>query len=438
MKGVDKMFPVLTESELFSRLKKRSQNFEKVRDAVKKIKEMVLSSGDDALIKLTIELDGVCLTKNTIKLPQKDIEESEKLISPSLKKALDLAFERIFDFHKKMKPQDKLFFDDYGNLMGKIYKPIESVGVYIPGGSAAYPSSVLMNIVPALVAGVNKIIAVTPPKAEPMNPAVLYALKLCNVKNLYTVGGAQAIFALAYGTETIPRVDKIVGPGNVYVAEAKREVSGVVGIDGFAGPSEVVVIADSSANPRWVAADLLAQAEHDENATSILLSSDDSLIEEVRVALQSFFATLDSEKVKLSLFNWGGALKVKDIYEAIEISNRIAPEHLELMVKSPMTYVEYIKNAGAVFFGPFSAEALGDYIMGPSHVLPTSGTSRFSSGLSTEDFMKEMSLISATPTGFFALSHHAGEIAKAEGLPAHHLSLQIRNGRELTGCEPRH
>jgi histidinol dehydrogenase len=433
------MLPVLTEGELFARLRKRAQSFEKARDAVKKIKEMVLSSGDDALIRLTSELDGVTLNKNTMRFPAKGIEESEKSISPSLKKAMDLAFERIFDFHERIKPQNKLFFDDYGNLMGKIYKPIESVGVYIPGGSAAYPSSVLMNIVPALVAGVKKIVAVTPPKAEPPHPAVLYALKLCNVTELYTVGGAQAIFALAYGTDTIPKVDKIVGPGNVYVAEAKREVSGVVGIDGFAGPSEVVVIADSSANPRWVAADLLAQAEHDENATSILLSCDESLIEEVRIALQSFLATLESgTTASSSLSKWGGALKVKDVYEAIEISNRIAPEHLELMVKNPRTYIGYIKNAGAVFLGPFSAEALGDYILGPSHVLPTSGTSRFSSGLSAEDFMKATSLISATPAGFFALSPCAGEIAKAEGLPAHHLSLKIRNGREFAGCEPRH
>ncbi|MDN5331590.1 MAG: histidinol dehydrogenase [Tepidanaerobacteraceae bacterium] len=433
------MFPAITEDELFTRLGKREQNFEKARIAVKKIKEMVLTSGDDALIKLSLELDGVNLSKNTMKFPAKGIEESERYISPSLKEALDLAFKRIFDFHEKIKPQNKLFFDDYGNLIGKIYIPIESVGVYIPGGSAAYPSSVLMNIVPALVAGVKKIVAVTPPKAEPPHPAILYALKLCNVTELYTVGGAQAIFALAYGTDTIPKVDKIVGPGNVYVAEAKREVSGVVGIDGFAGPSEVVVIADNSANPRWVAADLLAQAEHDENSTSILLSCDESLIEEVRVALESFLATLESGKTaSSSLSKWGGAVKVKDVYEAIEISNRIAPEHLELMVENPRAYIGYIKNAGAVFLGPFSAESLGDYIAGPSHVLPTGGTSRFSSGLSTEDFMKATSLISVTPAGFYALSPCAGEIAKAEGLPAHHLSLKIRNGREFAGCEPRH
>lgn len=343
------------------------------------------------------------------------------------KEALKLAASRIRDYHERQLPKDHLYTDKTGTKLGWKWTAIERVGLYVPGGKAAYPSSVLMNAIPALVAGVKELVMVVPTPNGEVNPVVITAAKVAGIKEIYAIGGAQAIGALAYGTKTIKKVDKIVGPGNAFVAEAKRQVFGIVGIDMIAGPSEILVIADESANPKWIAADLLSQAEHDENARSILVTTSSILAKKVSEEIAATLKTLSRKKIaEASWKNNGQIILVKNLDEAAEIANRIAPEHLELMIKNPQALAKKITNAGALFIGHYTPEAIGDYIAGPSHVLPTSGTARFSSGLSVYDFLKRTSLIECSAKSYKAIAPSASSLAKEEGLTAHKLSVDIR------------
>ena len=355
-------------------------------------------------------------------------EDAFSKVSNNIKNALEKAITNIEYFHKKQIRQSWVSTEENGVIMGQKISALEKVGVYVPGGSAAYPSSVLMNVVPAKLAGVKKIVMVTPPKKDGcIDPNILVAAKLAGVTEIYKVGGAQAIAALAYGTDTIPKVDKIVGPGNIYVALAKRVCYGKVDIDMIAGPSEITIVCDEKANARFLAADLMSQAEHDKLASSVLITTSKTLAEEVNKQINKQIQNLNrKEIIEASLKNYGGILVVKSLEEAIDMANTIAPEHLELMIENPIAYLGKVKNAGSIFLGQYSPEPLGDYMAGPNHVLPTNGTARFFSPLSVDDFIKKSSYIYYTEDALRELSEDIMTLAKAEGLDAHGNSIKVR------------
>lgn len=393
---------------------------------VQQIIDNVKNEGDNALARFTMEFDGVLLEKGKFKIKQEEIEGAYSRVSKEFLKAIKKARENITVFHSRQK--EKSWFEQQeGIFLGQIIQPIDSAGVYVPGGTAAYPSSVLMNIIPAKVAGVKRVVMITPPHKKGIRPEVLVAAAEAGVDEIYTVGGAQGIAALAYGTESIPRVDKIVGPGNIYVALAKKLVFGDVGIDMIAGPSEILVIADRKANPAYVAADMLSQAEHDTMASSILITESRELIKRVENELERQLALLPRREIaKKSLDDYGALVMVSSIEEACRVANRIAPEHLELMVEQPMELLGFIKHAGAVFMGEYSPEPLGDYLAGPNHVLPTSGTARFSSPLSVDQFIKKSSLIYYSSGALEKVKKDIIALAEVEGLNGHGRAVKER------------
>lgn len=392
------------------------------------ILEQIRDKGDAALVALTNRLDRMSVNSmSELTISKGQLVEARGRIDAKVLAALEEAGKRIYSFHARQKEESWSYTDEYGNELGQLVNPLQRVGIYVPGGKASYPSSVLMSAIPAQVAGVEEIIAVVPsPKGE-ISEAVLAAASIGGIQQLYTIGGAQAIAALSYGTQTIAKVDKIVGPGNIYVTTAKRLVFGEVGIDIIAGPSEVVVVADGSANADWVVMDLFAQAEHDEDAQAILISPDADLLARVMHQMKLKLAEMErANTIAQSLKRRGAFIKVKDLREAVALANEIAPEHLELSVADPDSLLHQVRHAGAVFVGSYSAESIGDYVAGPSHVLPTSGTARFSSPLGVSDFQKRSSLIKCSPAGAAMLAGTAATIARQEGLVAHALSAEYR------------
>ena len=392
------------------------------------ILQTVASEGDGAVTRLTNEFDqrdAHSLADLTIQ--QEALDAALVTISPDLRDALALAAERIRDFHQRQLAESWQYEDGEGNLLGQRVSPLDRVGVYVPGGRASYPSSVLMNTIPAKVAGVADIVMVAPAPHGEINPVVLAAASLAGVNKVYSVGGAQAIAALAYGTETIAKVDKIVGPGNRFVAEAKRQVFGRVGIDMVAGPSEILIIADGTVDPEWVTMDLFAQAEHDEYAQAILISPDQTYLDEVHACVDRKLPQMSRRDIiSVSLRHRGALVKVPNLTSAVALSNRLAPEHLELAVAEPHALLDQISAAGAIFMGAMSSESLGDYCAGPNHVLPTSGSARFASPLGVYDFQRRSSLIGVSAAGAQLLGDVAAKIADAESLEAHSLSAQMR------------
>ena len=406
----------------------RKFNFGSKSAVVKKIISDVKKNKDKSLLKYEKKFNKLRkLNKKNIFFSNSEIKYNIKKLDPKIKRSIDIAYNRILKFHKNQKFQSFKIRDNYKNIFSYRSKPLERVGVYVPGGTASYPSSVLMNCLPALVAGVKKIFMTVPSTNGKINPGVLYAAKKCKVKKIYKLGGAQAIAAMTFGTETVCKVDKIVGPGNEYVALAKKEVFGDVGIDMFAGPSEITIIADKYSKPDWVAADLIAQAEHDKMSQSILVTNSKDIILKVKRFINIQLRFLPKKKIVLNSFkNFGIAVLTKNVRETAEIINKISPEHLEIYTKKPETYLKLIKNAGSIFLGPYSPEAMGDYLAGPNHVLPTLGTAKFSSGLSVYDFIKRQSVIKITKSGIERLGPLVINLAKYENLQGHANSVKLR------------
>lgn len=397
---------------------------ETVNEIIKEIKE----KKNKALFHYTKKFDKIKLNTKTIKINKKEIEEAYKKTDKKLIEIIKKSSERIKKFHEKQKTNSWFETSENGEILGQMVRAIENVGVYVPGGKAAYPSSVLMNVIPAKVAGVKNIIMTTPAQEDgTVYPTTIVAAKEAGVDQIYKVGGAQAIAALAFGTESIPKVDKIVGPGNIYVALAKRTVYGYVNIDSVAGPSEILIIADDSANPVYVAADMLSQAEHDELASSILITTDEQLAIKVNEELDRQTEKLErKEIIKKSFENFGAIIVTKTIDEATYLANKIAPEHLEICVNSPFEILPKIQNAGAIFLGHYSPEPLGDYMAGPNHVIPTGGTARFFSPLCVDDFIKKSSIISFDKNALKPLYKDIINFAEAEGLTAHANAIRVR------------
>jgi histidinol dehydrogenase len=394
-----------------------------VADIIAEVRER----GDAAVIDYTRRFDDLALTEATLRVPAAEIDAAVAACTREQIAALETARDRIEAYHARQKPQDAWFTDAAGVESGWRWSAVEAVGLYVPGGTASYPSSVLMNAVPAKVAGVGRVVMVAPTPRGDTNPLVLAAARLAGVDEIYRIGGAQAVAALAYGTATIAPVSKIVGPGNAYVAAAKRRVFGQVGIDMIAGPSEVLIVADGTANPDWIAADLLAQAEHDVSAQSILMTDDAALAEQVERAVESQLRTLSRAAIAAkSWADFGAILLVSDLEAAVPLIDRMAPEHLEIMTADPERLSGLIRNAGAIFLGSHTPEAIGDYVGGPNHVLPTARSARFSSGLGVLDFMKRTSLLKCTPASLRELAPSATALAEAEGLHAHGRSVTIR------------
>jgi histidinol dehydrogenase len=405
----------------------KRETAEDVADAVRAIIADVRTRGDAALIELGKRFDRIELTRETLRLTSVELSAAEAQCDAKALAALDVAASRIEIYHRKQLPEDARFTDDIGATLGWRWTSLDSVGLYVPGGTASYPSSVLMNAVPARVAGVKRIAMVTPASGGAINPLTLAAAKRAGVSEIYRVGGAQAVAALAYGTETIAPVDKIVGPGNAYVAAAKREVFGQVGIDSVAGPSEILVVADAANNPDWIAADLLSQAEHDTSSQSILITDNADFAGKVEEAVTRALATLPRKDIAGESWREHGAIiVVKRLAEAVALVDRIAPEHLELAVADPEALLGQVRHAGAIFLGRYTPEAMGDYIAGPNHVLPTARTARFSSGLSVLDFLKRTTILSCTPKAVAALGPDAITLAECEGLDAHARSIAAR------------
>lgn len=414
---------------LLEDLLKRSPNqYYEYEKSVSQILDKVREEGDQALFSYTMQFDHAKIDKSTIRVTDEEIEEAYRLADPSLIQVIKKALGNIRSYHEKQMQRSWFDAQPDGTILGQKVTALQRVGVYVPGGKAAYPSSVLMNIVPARVAGVEEIIMVTPPgKDGKVTPNTLVAAKEAGADVIYRVGGAQAIGALAYGTETIPKVDKIVGPGNIYVALAKKAVYGHVSIDAIAGPSEILVIADETANPRYVAADLLSQAEHDELASAILVTTSMELAEKVSEEIDGFLKELSrAEIIRKSLDNYGYILVADTMEEAIETANEIASEHLEIQTKDPYDVMTKIRNAGAIFIGEYSSEPLGDYFAGPNHVLPTNGTAKFFSPLSVDDFIKKSSIIAYSRDALEKIHTEIETFAKAEHLTAHANSIHVR------------
>ncbi|MEE8299616.1 MAG: histidinol dehydrogenase [Thermodesulfobacteriota bacterium] len=399
-----------------------------LESSTKKIVDDVKRNGDKALFKYTKRFDKLDLTKRTVKVKAREFERAESLVSKELRADLINAAKRIREFHKHKLPVENIYKDKLGNELGWLIRPIERAGLYVPGGKAAYPSTVLMTAIPAKVAGVEELVLVTPCPGGELNPTVLVAASIAGVDSIYKVGGAQAVAAMAYGTESIPKVDKIVGPGNIYVTIAKKLVFGQVDIDMIAGPSEVLIISDGSSPASWVAADLLAQAEHDEMAVPLLVTDSREFGKEVQKEVSRQLKSLKRRNIaSQAVKSQGRIFIVKNIDEAAQVANALAPEHLELCVKNPKALLKKIKNAGAIFLGSMSTEAFGDYVAGPSHVLPTGGAARFSSPLSVYDFLRMPSVISISKKGFQKLGDSVINLAYSEGLEAHALSVKVRN-----------
>jgi histidinol dehydrogenase len=399
-----------------------------VQHTVDDILSAVKSRGDEALLEYTRQFDRLeADTGSDLEIPPQRLQLALQRIDAAQRSALETAAARIRDFHERQKQDSWNYRDDRGSLLGQQITALQRVGVYVPGGKASYPSSVLMNVVPARVAGVEEIIMVVPTPGGELNEMVLAAAAIAGAHRVFTIGGAQAVAALAYGTETVPRVDKIVGPGNIYVATAKKKVFGQVGIDMIAGPSEILIICDGSTNPDWIAMDLFSQAEHDENAQAILLSPDEGFLRAVSSSIERLLPEMErAEIIRSSLAARGAMIKTRDLSEAIELSNSVAPEHLELSVEDPEPLLGAIRHAGAIFLGRYSAEAFGDYCAGPNHVLPTSGTARFSSPLGVYDFQKRSSVIMCSADGVIELAPVVATLARGESLPAHALSAEYR------------
>ena len=387
----------------------------------------VRQNGDGALLAYTRRFDRHALPPDRIRVQPEEVEAAYRQVTPKLLDALKLAHERIEAFHRRQRPADDMHVDALGVEMGSRWTAIDAVGIYVPGGTASYPSTVLMNAVPARIAGVDRIVMTVPTPQGRINPLVLAAARIAGVDEIYRVGGAQAIAALAFGTETLAPVAKIVGPGNSFVAAAKRQVFGVVGIDMIAGPSEVLVVADRDNDPAWVAADLLAQVEHDPAAQAILVSNDSGFADSVEAAVDRQLARLPrGETARASWRDFGAIILVADLADSAALVNRVAPEHLQLMVAEPKALLPMIRNGGAIFLGRYTPEALGDYVAGPNHVLPTGRSARFSSGLSVLDFMKRNSVLGCPADALRQLGPAAIELAEAEGLQAHARSIAIR------------
>lgn len=401
-----------------------------VEGAVADIIHAVRKRGDEALLEFTEKFDRVKADSAAeLEIGQAELKQAFDTLDPTQREALKVAAQRVRAFHERQVAESWEFTEADGTRLGQRVTPLDRAGLYVPGGKAAYPSSVLMNAVPAKVAGVKEVVMVVPTPSGVKNQMVLAAAHLAGVDRVFTIGGAQAVAALAYGTQTVPRVDKIVGPGNAYVAEAKRRVFGAVGIDMIAGPSEILVICDGSTNADWIAMDLFSQAEHDEMAQSILLSPSKEFLDNVQASIKRLMDTMPRATViATSLKNRGALIQVRDMDEACELSNQIAPEHLELSVQDPDAWVGKLRHAGAIFMGPYSSESLGDYCAGPNHVLPTAGTARFSSPLGVYDFQKRSSIIFASREGASTLGEVAAELAYGEGLPAHARSAEYRVG----------
>ena len=416
-------------SAQFNHVLQQNQSAENdVHDTVEAIIKNVRENGDQALVGYTEKFDQVSVTHvSELEISITQLQEYVNQINTQQRDALEMAAQRIREYAEQQSLESWSTKDKDGNELGQLITPLEKVGVYVPGGKAAYPSSVLMNTLPAKVAGVDFIYMVVPtPKGE-INPLVMAAASIAGVDKVFTIGGAQAVAALAYGTESIPKVDKIVGPGNAYVASAKQQVFGQVGIDMLAGPSEVLVICDESANPEWVAMDLFSQAEHDTYARTTLISTQTDFFDQVQQQMERLLAELDREKIIKSAINdFGVFIQVKDLFEAADLSNQIAPEHLELCVAEPEQLLKKIRNAGAVFLGHYSPEVFGDYCAGPNHVLPTAGTARFSSPLGVYDFQKRTSVVNCSKEGAKKLSDVAVTLANGEGLTAHAKSAEYR------------
>ncbi len=405
----------------------RDAQEKQVGDIVRSIIERVRAEGDSALLEYTSKFDRFEATYDNIRVTPQELANALSLCQPELMTSLKVAAKRIREYSERQLPPDLDYTDDLGVRLGHRWTSIDAVGLYVPGGLAAYPSSVLMNAIPAKVAGVQRLVMVVPSPDGVLNPSLLAAAHIAGIEEIYKIGGAQAVAALAYGTQSITAVDKIVGPGNAYVAEAKRQVFGKVGIDMIAGPSEILVIADNQNNPAWIAADLLSQAEHDKEAQSILVTNDAVFASAVEEEVLRQLAELPRRDIaQVSWQDYGAVILVQDWDEACEIANIIAAEHLELAVEDPDAFIPYIRHAGALFLGRHTPEAIGDYLAGPSHVLPTSRTARFSSGLSVFDFIKRTSIIGCSPEALKKLSGYADVLAFTEGLDAHGRSVMIR------------
>lgn len=418
-----------TQNNILENLLKRSPNsygeFEsRVNDIIQNVRE----KRDEAIFEYTLKFDGATIDQDNIRVTEEEIKEAYEQVDPKLLDVIRKALVNIRDYHTKQKQYSWFDSDESGIILGQKVTPLKTVGVYVPGGKAVYPSSVLMNVIPAKVAGVSNIIMTTPcGKDGKVYPSTLVAAKEAGVDAIYKVGGAQSIAALAFGTESIPKVDKIVGPGNIYVALAKKAVFGYVSIDSIAGPSEIMVLADETANPRFVAADLLSQAEHDEMASAILVTTSEALAEQVSVEVDKFVTTLSrKEIIRKSLDNYGYILVADTMQDAIDTVNEIASEHLELVTKNPFETMTKIRNAGAIFIGEYSSEPLGDYFAGPNHVLPTNGTAKFFSPLSVDDFIKKSSIISYSREALEPVYKDIVQFAECEKLTAHANSIRVR------------
>lgn len=428
------MIPIIESNttkgeEMLGQILSRSQlEYGNVQAVVDQILFDVKKYGDKALFQYTKEFDKVEIDENTILVSDEEIRYAYTQVDEDLRDVIKKAAERIRAFHQKQKRNSWIEPDERGEMLGQLIRPLEKAGVYVPGGKAAYPSSVLMNIIPAQVAGVSQIVMTTPAQKDGrVNAATIVAAVEAGVHHIYKVGGAQAIAALAYGTQTIPKVDKICGPGNIYVAMAKKSVYGYVNIDSVAGPSEILILADASANPKYLAADMLSQAEHDELASAILITTDKAQAEKVREELSLQTKQLQRQDIiEKSLANYGAIILVESMQEGCKIVNRIAPEHLEICTASPFDWLPMIQNAGAIFLGHYTPEPLGDYMAGPNHVLPTGGTARFFSPLSVDDFIKKSSVISFSKEALAALSEDIILFAQAEGLTAHANAIRVR------------
>lgn len=423
-----KLTKEVSDDILKNLLKRSTSNYGEFEKTVSDIVEDVKENKDKALFEYTLKFDKCALSKDSVIVSKEEIKEAYDKLDKEYIDVIKEAAANIADFHKRQLRNTWIETRPDGSILGQRITALESTGCYVPGGKAAYPSSVLMNIVPAKVAGVQRIVMVTPPSSEgKVNPGTIVAADIAGATEIYKVGGAQAIAALAYGTESIPKVDKITGPGNIYVALAKKAVFGNVGIDSIAGPSEIVVLADESANPRFVAADLLSQAEHDEMASAILVTTSEQLAKKVSEEVDGFLKVLSRENIiRASLDNFGYIIVTKTIDEAINTVNDIASEHLEILTVNPFETMTKIKNAGAIFLGEYSSEPLGDYFAGPNHILPTNGTSRFFSPLSVDDFIKKTSIISYSKDALCKVHDKIELFAKNEGLTAHANSIAVR------------
>lgn len=413
------------EEEVLNLIKNREEDLNVIND-VKIILEEVKKDKDKALIKFNKLFDKVDISN--LKVPKEEINRAFKLVEEDFIEAIKESIKNIKKYHKKQVENGYSIFEKSGIFMGQLVTPLQRVGVYVPGGTASYPSSVVMNVIPAKIAGVEEIVMVTPPKKDgSINPYILVAASLAGVDEIYKVGGAQSIGALSYGTETIKGVDKIVGPGNIYVAMAKKLVFGTVDIDMVAGPSEILIIADENSNSKYIAADLMSQAEHDKRSASILLTTSEKIYSEVLKEISSQIKDLErKEIIEESLKNYGMSVICEDINKCIELSNKIAPEHLELMIENPLEYLGSIKNAGSIFLGSYCPETLGDYYAGPNHVLPTNGTAKFSSPLSVDSFIKKSSYLYYSKEELQKVSKNIIILAEKEGLTAHGNSVKVR------------